>query len=314
MRVLITGGCGYVGSKLVLSLISKKIFVKVVDLMWFDNTLSPYKSKYLKLVKKDYREINSNDLKNINYVIHLANVANDPSVELEPSLSWEINTLGMQTFCEVCIKSKIKKFIYASSGSVYGVKKEKKVTEELSLKPISIYNKTKMTAERILLSYSKDLNNFIIRPATVCGLSDRMRLDLSVNILTFSALKYGVINVFGGNQLRPNIHINDMVRVYEHFLFKNIKQGIYNAGFENEKIINIAKKIRKKLNCIINIKDSNDPRSYRLNSDKLLKTGFIPNYVIDDAIDEIINFYNQKKLLDEKKYYNINWLKNKIVK
>ena len=171
-----------------------------------------------------------------------------------------------------------------------------------------------MTAERILLSYSKDLNNFIIRPATVCGLSDRMRLDLSVNILTFSALKYGVINVFGGNQLRPNIHINDMVRVYEHFLFKNIKQGIYNAGFENEKIINIAKKIRKKLNCIINIKDSNDPRSYRLNSDKLLKTGFIPNYVIDDAIDEIINFYNQKKLLDEKKYYNINWLKNKIVK
>lgn len=313
MKVLITGGCGYVGSKLVKSLIEKKIYIKVIDLMWFDNTLISYKGKYLQIIQKDYRKINSKDLKNIDCVIHLANVANDPSVELNPNLSWEINTLGMQTLCEVCVRSKIKKFIYASSGSVYGVKKERKVTEDLSLEPISVYNKTKMTAERILMSYSRELKYFIIRPATICGFSDRMRLDLTVNILTFSALKNNIINVFGGNQLRPNIHINDMVRVYEHFLLKNLVPGIYNSGFENKKIINIAKKIQKKINCKINIKNSNDPRSYRLNSDKLLKTGFVPHYGIDHAIIELIKLHNEKKLLNKKKYYNINWLKNKVV-
>ncbi len=313
MKVLITGGCGYVGSKLVKSLIEKKIFTKVIDLMWFDNTLIPYKGNYLQIVKKDFRQINSNDLKNIDCVIHLANVANDPSVELNPNLSWEINTLGMHTLCEVCVKSKIKKFIYASSGSVYGVKKEKQVTEDLSLEPISVYNKTKMTAERILMSYSKELKYFIIRPATVCGFSDRMRLDLSVNILTFSALNNNLINVFGGKQLRPNIHINDMVRVYEHFLLKNLEPGVYNSGFENETILNIAKKIQKKVDCKIKIKNSNDPRSYRLNSDKLLKTKFVPQYGIDHAIEELRALYNEKKLLNKKKYYNINWLKNKVV-
>ena len=314
MRILITGGCGYVGTELVKSLIQKKIFVKVIDLMWFDSPLIYLKSKYLKILKKDYRDINAFDLKNIDCVIHLANVANDPSVELNPSLSWEINTLGMQILSEKCIMSKISKFIYASSGSVYGVKKEKEVTEKLSLEPISIYNKTKMTAERILLSYSKNLNSYIIRPATVCGFSERMRLDLSVNILTFSALKNKMITVFGGNQLRPNIHIKDMVRVYEHFLFKRNKTGIYNAGFENEKIINIAKKIQKKIECKIKVKNSNDPRSYRLNSDKLIKTGFKPHFGINDAIKELTLRYKKNELIDNPKSYNINWLKKKIEK
>lgn len=314
MRVIVTGGCGYVGTELVKSLIRKKIFVKVVDLIWFDNTLKPFVGKYLSIVEKDFRKLNSKDLRKIDCIIHLANVANDPSVELNPNLSWEINTLGMQILCEKCVKYKIKKFIYASSGSVYGVKKEKNVIEDLSLEPISIYNKTKMTAERILLSYSKYFKTYIIRPATVCGYSDRMRLDLTVNILTFSALKNKIIKVFGGNQLRPNIHIKDMIRVYEFFLLRNLKTGIYNAGFENKKIIQIAKNIQNKIECEIKIEASNDPRSYRLNSDKLLNVGFKPYFGINDAINEIAEYFKSKKLIDKKNYYNINWLKKNDVK
>lgn len=313
MRILITGGCGYVGTELVKSLVKKRIYVKVVDLIWFENNLKKYEGKYLKIINKDYRDINLRDLIGIDSVIHLANVANDPSVELNPSLSWEINTLGMQTFCEICVKAKIKKFIYASSGSVYGVKKEKNVTEDLKLEPISIYNKTKMTAERVLMSYSKVLETYIIRPATVCGYSERMRLDLSVNILTFSALKNKIIKVFGGNQLRPNINIKDMVRVYEHFIFKRIKTGVYNAGFENIKILDIAKIIQKKIKSEIVVQESNDPRSYRLNSNKLLKTGFDPKFGINDAIQEIESYYNSNKISNKKVYSNINWLKNNIV-
>ena len=211
MKILITGGCGYVGTELVKSLIKKKINVRVIDLIWYKNSLSQYLGRYLNIIQKDFRNIDKYDLQGVDCIIHLANVANDPSVELDQNLSWEINTLGMQILCEKCIKYNIKKFIYASSGSVYGVKRERNVTENLTLEPISIYNKTKMTAERILMSYSDSLIHYIIRPATVCGYSERMRLDLSVNILTFSALKNKVINVFGGSQSRPNINIKDMV-------------------------------------------------------------------------------------------------------
>lgn len=314
MSILITGGCGYIGSELVKSLIGKNLKVKVVDLVWFDNTLKKFEGKNLKILKKDFRDLNKRDFFSVDTVIHLANVANDPSVDLDPNLSWEINALGTKLLCDKCIESNVKKFIYASSGSVYGIKKERNVTEKLSLNPISIYNKTKMTAERVLLSYSKYLDSFIIRPATVCGYSERMRLDLSVNILTFSGCKNRNINVFGGNQLRPNINIKDMIRVYEHFIFKNLEPGIYNAGFENKKIIDIAKKIQKKIDCNITTLLSNDPRSYKLNSDKLLKTGFKPLYGINNAIEEIIKLFKTGELKDKDKYYNINWLKNKIVK
>ena len=145
-------------------------------------------------------------------VIHLANIANDLSAELNPELSWNVNVLGTIKLLELC-KQKIKKFLYASSGSVYGIKTEKKVTEDLSLIPISLYNKTKMTAERVLLSYSKFMKTHIIRPATVCGYSNRLRLDVSVNMLTYQALKYKKITVLGGKLIRPNLHIKDMIRI-----------------------------------------------------------------------------------------------------
>jgi len=221
-----------------------------------------------------------------------------------------LNTLRLMNFMD---KNDIKRILYASSGSVYGIKTEKKVTEKSSLEPISLYNKVKMVTERIILSY-KNIESFIIRPATVCGFSERMRLDVTVNALTYSALKNKTINVFGGNQVRPNIHIDDMVDLYIFFLnAKKNLAGIYNAGFENKSILEIAKNIKKIIPSNINIiKDKNDPRSYRLNSDKLNKIGFFPRKNIEDAIYELRNLYNSKKLVDKKNYHSLKWLKKKL--
>ena len=205
----------------------------------------------------------------------------------------------------VAIEINVSKFIYASSGSVYGVKEEENVTEDLPLEPISDYNKTKMISERVLLSYINQIPIYILRPATICGFSPRMRLDLTVNILTFHALNFGVINVFGGDQIRPNINIKDMISVYKHFLCSEIESGIYNVGFENLSVKSIAHIISEKFNVPINFSDSNDPRSYRLNSDKLLSTGFIPKFSVNDAIEEV-NFMFRKNLIrDDDVNYNV---------
>jgi nucleoside-diphosphate-sugar epimerase len=210
---------------------------------------------------------------------------------------------------EFAIKNKVKKFIYASSGSVYGVKKEKQVTEDLDLVPISVYNKTKMIAERVFMSFKDKIQINCIRPATVCGLSPRMRYDISVNLLTLQAIKKKQITVLGGNQIRPNIHIQDMIRLYEFFLKKKIPSGFYNAGFENMKIIDLAKMIQKKTNTKINIIKSNDPRSYRQDSSKLLKLGFKVKYSISDAIDEIINLNKRKPIRSNISNYTVKWMK-----
>ena len=170
-----------------------------------------------------------------------------------------------------------------------------------------------MVSERVLKSYSKDMCIQIIRPATVCGLSPRMRLDVSVNMLTMQALTKGQITVFGGNQIRPNIHINDIISVYLYFLRRPDLTGIFNAGFENISILDIAKRIQKRIPCEIIITESNDPRSYRLDSQKLLDTGFKPKFGVNDAIDEIIFAYRNGNLLDKKIAHNLNWMKqNKL--
>ena len=220
----------------------------------------------------------------------MANIANDPAVELDQTLSWEVNVLATQQLIETAVEyGEIGQFIYASSGSVYGVKEEEHVTEDLKLVPISAYNKTKMVAERVLRSYTKSIPVHSIRPATVCGLSPRMRLDVAVNILTFQALSTGKITVLGGEQVKANIHIKDMISVYEHFLDNCdiIENGEYNAGFENISILDIAKMVQELINCEIEIKSSNDPRSYRQNSNKLMKTGFSPKHGVKQAIIDI---------------------------
>jgi nucleoside-diphosphate-sugar epimerase len=193
---------------------------------------------------------------------------------------------------------------------VYGVKDEPEVTEDLSLVPISDYNKTKMISERVLLSYKHQITVQCIRPATVCGYSPRMRLDLSVNMLTMQALANGRITVFGGGQTRPNIHIQDITDVFLHFLKLGDKMpGIYNAGFENISILDIAKRVTEFVPAEIIITGSNDPRSYRLNSDKLQGTGFRPKHTVVDAIKEIIDAYQSGKLKDEELWYNIKTMK-----
>ena len=312
MKILVTGGCGYTGSILIPKLLNLNYKVICIDTMWFGNFLSKHKN--LKVYKCDVRDINKINLDGVTSIIHLASIANDPMSELDKNLSWETSSLATMRLIEKAISKGVKKIIYASSGSVYGIKREKRVTEKLSLKPISLYNKVKMVTERILLSYQGKIDVYIVRPATVCGYSKRMRFDVTVNALSYSALKNKIINVNGGSQIRPNIHIEDLTNLYIFFLNKSKRFcGIYNAGFENLSVLSIAKKIQNEIPCKINvIKKNFDPRSYRLDSSKLLKLGFKPKYKIIDAVKEIKNKFNEKKIRDNPKFYSILWLKKLI--
>ena len=309
MKIFITGGCGYKGSVLISKLLNEGHQVTNLDTEWFGNYLRPHKN--LNSIKGDIRNIKDISINGFDAVIHLANIANDPAVEINPTLSWEVNVLASQQLIENASKANIKQFIFASSGSVYGIKEEEKVTENLSLVPISTYNKTKMIAERVLMSYESLMKIHIVRPATVCGISPRMRLDVAVNLLTFQALSKNKITVLGGTQVRPNIHIDDICDVYIHFLKNpNISSGFYNAGFENVSILDIAQLIKSKLNCDIEIKQSNDPRSYRQDSTKLLRTGFKPKKNINIAIDEIISSYRNAELTDIDQWHTVKWMKS----
>ena len=265
----------------------------------------------MKNLKLDIRDINKIPLKNIDAIYHLAGIANDPSVELNEKLSWNVNVLATRQLIEKAVQNKVKKFIYASSGSVYGIKKEKKVTEKLSLVPISVYNKTKMIAENVIFSFKKNIDIFNIRPATVCGLSSRMRFDVSVNLLTFQAIQNKKITVLGGKQVRPNIHINDMIDLYIFLLNKKIPTGTYNAGFENMSILSLAKKISKITGSKIIINKSNDPRSYRLCSDKIIKYGFRPKFKVYDAISELSKALKDKKIKIRDSNFTVKWMLKK---
>ena len=309
MNILVTGGCGYKGTVLVPKLLKRGYRVTVIDKMWFGNFLP--ENDQLTVIQGDIRNTETIPLDGIDTIIHLASIANDPCGDLDPKLTWEISALATMRLADQAVRNNIKQFIYASSGSVYGVKEEEQVTEELVLDPISEYNKTKMVAERVLLSYRDKMAVQIVRPATVCGYSPRMRLDVSVNMLTMQALTKGVITVFGGKQVRPNIHIEDITNVYLHMIDNRESiQGIYNAGFENISIMNIAEMVVQHIPAEIKVTESNDPRSYRINSDKLLATGYTPNLTVNDAIQEICTLYNEGKLKNEDKYHNLKWMQH----
>jgi len=308
MHILVTGGCGFVGSNLVTALLDSMYKVTVVDTMWFGNYLEKHHN--LRIICEDIRNIDQIPMNGIDSIIHLANISNDPCGELNAKLSWEVNALATMQLVEKAIKNRVKQFIYASSGSVYGVKDELHVTEDLSLLPISDYNKTKMISERVLLSYKDAITIQCIRPATICGFSPRMRLDLSVNMLTMQALMNKKITVFGGQQTRPNLHIKDMIRIYLHFLEHGDKfTGVFNAGFENLSIMEIAERVTKFVPAEIVLTESSDPRSYRLNSDKLKNTGFIPEFGIDNGIEDVIHAVQSGVLKDENRYYNLRVMK-----
>ena len=308
MRLLVTGGCGYIGTVLTTQLLKDGHHVTVVDTQWFGNHLEEHPD--LVVLEQDVRDSRAIPLDGIDAILHLANIANDPAVELNPELSWEVNVLAGQQLADLAVRAGVRQFIYASSGSVYGVKQEDEVTEDLVLEPVSVYNKTKMVAERVLLSYRDQMIVHCIRPATVCGLSPRMRLDVTVNMLTYQALTDGRMTVFGGHQTRPNIHIADMVGVYQHFLARpDLPTGCYNAGFENLSILEVAELVQAEIPAEIVVTESVDPRSYRQNSDKLLATGFMPRHGVRDAIGEISRCFHEGRLPDSPSCFNVSWMR-----
>jgi len=304
MKILVLGGAGYSGSVLVQRLLERGDHVTVVDTFWFGDWLpdAPNLEKH----SGDVRQPESFPQGSFDALIHLANIANDPGVELSPVLSWEVNVLATQLIAEWAVANEIPHVVFASSGSVYGVKKEEHVTEDLSLVPISAYNKTKMVAERVLLSYQDKFRLHIIRPATICGVSPRMRFDLTVNMLTLQAVRDGIITVFGGNQVRPNIHIEDLAGVYVHLLDSpGVQPGIYNAGFENKTVFEIAELVSARTDASIVISESNDPRSYRLDSSKLQDSGFSAAMSVEGAVEEVICYVSSPDFVDRNEWYTL---------
>ena len=306
MNLLVTGACGYKGSVLVPKLLAAGHRVTAFDIQWFGNELPAHDR--LTVIAGDVRDVHAVPLEDVDAIIHLASVANDPCGDLDPRLTWEISALATMRLADQAVRKGVRQFIYASSGSVYGVKDEPEVTEDLEPEPLTEYNKTKMVAERVLLSYADQMSVQIVRPATVCGVSPRMRLDVSVNMLTMQALTNGRITVFGGDQVRPNIHIDDITDLYIFLLERPGITGVFNAGFENISIREIAERVARSIPAKIVVTPSNDPRSYRQNSDKLRHAGFSPRKTVDDAIREIVVAYQRGDLKDIDRWHNLKWM------
>jgi|TARA_Y100000031_G_C8166869_1_gene359804 nucleoside-diphosphate-sugar epimerase len=311
MKILVTGGCGYIGTTLIPKLLGAGHKVLSIDNQLFGNFLPKHKN--LKNIKMNIGNIKATNIKNVDTVIHLASISNDPSALISSKITWETNVLYTLKLLNLCKEKRIKKFIFASSGSVYGVSKKRKVDENSNLVPISDYNKTKMIGEKLVQSYKKFFDTIILRPGTVCGFSKSLRLDLTVNAMTYGALKNKVINVNGGNQIRPHVHMEDMINAYLFFLKRKNMSGIYNVGFENRSIIKIAKMIKKRLPYVsVKKNKSIDLRSYRLYSKKILKIGFKPIKSTQFAIDEFIENYRFKKIAYSQKSFRANYLKKII--
>ncbi len=307
MKVLVTGGGGYKGSVLVPILLNLGHNVHVLDTFWFGNHLQPHPN--LKVTNGSVINDLSRVREDFDSIIHLASIANDPTSDLNPKLSWETSALGTELLCKFAQSRNVSKLIYASSGSVYGVKEEIDVTENLTLEPISDYNKVKMVTERIALSYASSFNVYVIRPASVYGYSPRMRLDLVVNMFVAQALINKEIKILGGEQVRPNVHINDICSAYLFFLNNNFNSDIVNVGFENTSVLDIAKKVQEYIPCDFSFESSNDPRSYRVNSDKIKRMGFEPRYNLENGIQELIKTFNDGLWTNSDLNYNLKTMK-----
>lgn len=320
-KIFITGGAGYVGAVLTPYLLEKGYKVTVLDLMIYgDEVLSNHKN--LRVIKGDIRDVTllKKEMIDHDVVIHLACISNDPSFELNPDLGKSINLDAFSPLVEIAKKSNVKRFIYASSSSVYGIKSELNVHENMELEPLTDYSKFKAECEKILFkSFSKDFTPIVIRPATVCGYSPRQRLDVVVNILTNLAYHKKEITVLGGEQLRPNIHIFDMVRAYDFLINANkesVTGKIYNAGYENQTVNHLASLVKKVVGEDVQIKHlkSNDNRSYHISSKKIEKElGFKTVKTIEDAIIDLKNAFDKKMLentLTDEKYFNIKRMNN----
>ena len=320
-KIFITGGAGYVGSKLVPKLLDLGHEVTVLDLMIYGEEVLDVNKK-LNKITGDIRDVGllEKAIPGHDILIHLACISNDPSFELNPTLGKSINLDAFEPLVKVCVKNNVNKFIYASSSSVYGIKEEKNVTEDMKLEPLTDYSKFKGDCEKILNSYKSD--NFItttIRPSTVCGYARRQRLDLVVNILTNHAFHNREIKVFGGDQLRPNVHIDDMVESYLAVInadSKKINGEIFNVGCKNQSVNELANDVKEIIGSdikIINTK-SDDNRSYHVSSEKIKETlGFETKYTVKDAVLDLKIAFEQKSLLDtfdNEFFFNIKRMNN----
>ena len=310
-KILVTGGAGYVGTMLTENLLNKGYKVDIYDTFYFGKDHLPNDNN-LRLIDGDIRntELFSSACNNIDVVIHLACISNDPSFELNENLSKTINYDCFEPMVLVAKQKKVKRFIYASSSSVYGISEKENVTEEHPLVPLTLYNKFKGMCEPLLIKHLDDsFNGVVIRPATICGYSKRCRLDLSVNILTNLAINNKRITVFGGQQRRPNLNIKDMCRLYQLLLEVDddlIQKQTFNVGYQNNKIIDLAKIVKNVVEKKMGLKDididvskSNDNRSYHINSNKIERIlGFKPVYTIEDAVESLCNAFDSGLLKD----------------
>ena len=326
-KILITGGAGYVGSRLTPQLLKLGYNIRILDTLFYGANHLPSSDPNLEVLKADIRDVNQHQkfFENVNTVIHLGCISNDASFELDETLSRTINFDAFEPLVLSAKKAGVKRFIYASSSSVYGVSEKTNVTESHPLVPLTLYNKYKGLCEPLLFKHeTEDFVCTVIRPATLCGYAPRQRLDLTVNILTNWAINRRKINVFGGNQLRPNLHIQDMCDLYKQLLIEDgrkISGQTFNVGYQNMSVMDIALLVRrivqeetpKEADIPIEKSNSDDMRSYHINSDKIRKTiGFVPKYTIEDAVRELCKAFKENKLplsFDDDQYFNVRQMK-----
>lgn len=322
-KVLITGGSGYVGSVLVPTLLDAGYEITILDIPYFGKDHLPLDHPNLTIYDGDIRDLDTvkQAMQGMDAVLHLACISNDASFELDENLSTTINLDAFEPIVTSAKDAGVKRFVYCSSSSVYGVSDAPEVTEDHPLVPLTLYNKYKGMCEPVLWKHmSDDFTCVTIRPATVCGYGPRCRLDLSVNILTNHAINKGKITVFGGNQKRPNLHILDMVAVYKLMLespAELIQGETFNAGYQNHTIMEIAQFVKKvveeefpeKGEIDIVVTESDDNRSYHINSDKIHRVlGFKPQHSIEDAVRSLCDAFREGKLpdsFDNDWYYNV---------
>ena len=322
-NVLITGGAGYCGSVLTPQLLDMGYHVTVFDIMYYGSDFLPKDNANLKVVEGDIRDVDhlARELDGIDAVLHLACISNDASFVLDENLSTTVNMDAFEPMVVAAKDAGVKRFIYASTSSVYGVSDEPDVTEDHPLVPLTLYNEFKGLCEPLLFKHTDE--NFVgvaFRPATVCGYGPRQRLDVSVNILTNHAVNKGKITVFGGSQLRPNLHIQDYVDACKMFLEApddKIADDVFNIGFQNMSIMDIAKVVKKVVEeefpergeLEIVTTPSDDIRSYHINADKVKRVlGFEPQHTIEEAVRDLCNAFRDGKLpdsFDDDRYYNV---------
>lgn len=327
--VAIPGGAGYVGSVLVPELLRRGYRVKVLDLFLYGREpLAPVADHPdLELIEGDIRDAAAvrRSLQGAQAVIHLACISNDPSVELDPDLSRTVNFESFGPYVRMAREAGVQRFLFASSGSVYGVSDDPDVTEEHPLVPVSLYNKYKAQCEPLLLEASgPDFVATIVRPATICGYSPRQRLDLTVNILTTHAFCKGQITVFGGSQMRPNLHMRDMVNLYCQLLAESparIEGEIFNAAYQNFSVSETAEVVRRIVaeempelaEIPIVTEPSDDIRSYHISSAKIRTVlGFVPQFTIEDGARDLLRALRAGQLhdpLNNDAYYNLRRMK-----